>query len=192
MNLSSPPSLELTRADPSNVIESYPAKLVPYKTNEPQRILRCPASTQVDNVLSTLADSRYISPHDTLLFLILPRHPPLILYPSLSTNPTHNTMQSSITSPNPPNKSHSPKTPLSPQALQATSSRLFSPFLKSPRIPTQPNPPALASSRLPPPAAEIDERPRYRVRRFRLWRDNAPALRKIVLDPTQRGEYTLA
>lgn len=80
-----------------------------------------------------------------------------------------------------------PPTPLTTEAFQATCDRLFAPFLRPPRNPTFPTPPSLAASRLPPPAAEIDERPSYRVRRFRLWKENAPALRMAVLDPKRRS-----
>ena len=85
-----------------------------------------------------------------------------------------------------PPPSLAPTQHLSPQALQLTVDRLFTPFLRPSRYQPQPSPPSLAASRLPPPAAEIDERPRYRVRRFRLWRDNAPTLRLAVLDPKRR------
>ncbi|CAD6566160.1 MAG: hypothetical protein TREMPRED_002288 [Tremellales sp. Tagirdzhanova-0007] len=92
-------------------------------------------------------------------------------------------MSKLLPSPSPTSTQH-----LSPQALQTTVDRLFTPFLRPPRIHSKPSPPSLAASRLPPPAAEIDERPRYRVRRFRLWRDNAPALRMVVLDPRRRPQ----
>ena len=94
-------------------------------------------------------------------------------------------MSKLLPSPSPTSTQH-----LSPQALQTTVDRLFTPFLRPPRIHSKPSPPSLAASRLPPPAAEIDERPRYRVRRFRLWRDNAPALRMVVLDPRRRRMFS--
>lgn len=75
-----------------------------------------------------------------------------------------------------------------PDALQTTCDRIFTPWLRPPRLHKLPLLPSLASSRLPPPAAEIDERPSFRVRRFRLWQDNAPPLRKVILDPRRRRE----
>ena len=77
---------------------------------------------------------------------------------------------------------------LSIRAFETTCNRIFTPYFKSPRRRTHPRPPSLAASRLPPPCAEVDERPRFRIRRFKLWRDNIPALRLIVLDPNKRGE----
>jgi hypothetical protein len=72
--------------------------------------------------------------------------------------------------------------------LESQSYRLFSPIL-FPRAPDRPpRPPSLAASRLPPPCAEVDERSRWRIRRFKLWREYAPALRLAVLDPKRRGE----
>jgi len=77
---------------------------------------------------------------------------------------------------------------LSAEELLALSDRLFSPSLKPSRLITVPQPPTLAGSKLAPPWAEIDERPSWRARRFRLWRDNAPSLRLAVLDPKRRSE----
>jgi len=85
------------------------------------------------------------------------------------------------------------KTPLSAEGLLALSDRLFTPNLKPPRVIAVPRASSIARSKLSPPWAEIDERPTRRVRRFRLWRDNAPSLRKAVLDPKRRCEsYPLA
>lgn len=66
--------------------------------------------------------------------------------------------------------------------------KIFSPTFKPPRPGRIPNPPSLAGSRLPPPCAEIDERPRVRRRRFKLWKDNVVELRVAVLNPRKRGE----
>ena len=81
---------------------------------------------------------------------------------------------------------------MSTAELEALGTRLFTPNLKPPRMIRFPSPPSLAGSKLPPPCAETDERSTWRVRRFRLWRDNVPPLRVAVLDPRRRGEYLLA
>lgn len=137
--------------------------------------------------LKPLSSSSFHPPQNPLVILTshptsTPRcqRPPqrrciLVTYPDPSHHPTTTTMH------------HAPH--ISTHQLQATSARLFAPFIKPPRYPIRPAPPSLASSRLPPPAAEVDERPTYRVRRFRLWRDNAPELRKVVLDPKRRSEF---
>ncbi|WVR05137.1 hypothetical protein IAU60_002149 [Kwoniella sp. DSM 27419] len=78
------------------------------------------------------------------------------------------------------------KSPLLPSEIATLSAKLFNPSFKARRTVRQPTPPSLAWSKLPPPAAEIDERPRARVRRFRLWKDAVPGLRKVVLDPRKR------
>jgi hypothetical protein len=76
-------------------------------------------------------------------------------------------------------------------SLDTLSEKLFSANLKPLRVVGEPVQTSLASSRLAPPWAELDERPRRRVRRFRLWRDNAPDLRLAVLDPRRRGKIFL-
>ncbi|WWD05362.1 hypothetical protein V865_003435 [Kwoniella europaea PYCC6329] len=76
--------------------------------------------------------------------------------------------------------------PISPAEISQRSLKLFNPNFKSPRAVRQPTKPNLAWSKLPPPAAELDERPRSRVRRFRLWKEVTPELRKVVLDQRKR------
>ncbi|ODO07636.1 hypothetical protein L198_01217 [Cryptococcus wingfieldii CBS 7118] len=80
-----------------------------------------------------------------------------------------------------------PPPALPPSKIHALSAKYFTPFFKPQRVYTDPKPPSLAWSKLPPPAAEIDERPRGRVRRFRVWGQAAPELRVVVLDPRRRG-----
>lgn len=79
-----------------------------------------------------------------------------------------------------------PRLTLSELADKAT--YLFRPNLFPPRRERVPLNPLFAqrSSRLPPPAAEIDERPRIRVRRFKLFGQGVPELRICVLDPKRR------
>jgi hypothetical protein len=77
--------------------------------------------------------------------------------------------------------------PISPDQLSQLASRLFNPNLKPPRVHYAPTPPSLSMSRLQP-HAEIDERPYYRVRRFRTWNNAAPPVRLALLDPRRRGE----
>ncbi|WVQ65284.1 uncharacterized protein L199_003460 [Kwoniella botswanensis] len=76
--------------------------------------------------------------------------------------------------------------PLSPAEISQRSLKLFNPNFKSTRTVREPTKPSLAWSKLPPPAAEIDERPTSRVRRFRLWKEVTPELRKVVLDRRKR------
>ncbi|TYJ53626.1 hypothetical protein B9479_005713 [Cryptococcus floricola] len=76
--------------------------------------------------------------------------------------------------------------PLPPSKIEALSGKYFTPFFKPQRLHTDPKPPSLAWSKLPPPAAEIDERPGGRVRRWRVWGRAAPELRVVVLDPRRR------
>ncbi|KIR67424.1 hypothetical protein I314_01840, partial [Cryptococcus bacillisporus CA1873] len=71
--------------------------------------------------------------------------------------------------------------------MASLSSKLFSPYLFPLRLPREPRPPQLAGSKLPPPAAEIDEGPTARVRRFKLWSEQVGDLRVTLLDPTRRG-----
>ncbi|KAK6907821.1 hypothetical protein I203_101822 [Kwoniella mangroviensis CBS 8507] len=79
-----------------------------------------------------------------------------------------------------------PPQPLSPAEISQRSLKLFNPNFKSPRAVREPTKPSLAWSKLPPLAAEIDERPSFRVRRFRLWKEVTPELRKVVLDQRKR------
>ncbi|RXK37375.1 hypothetical protein M231_05362 [Tremella mesenterica] len=75
-----------------------------------------------------------------------------------------------------------------PPDIAALSAKLFNPSLSlRPKIFTQPSPPSLAGSKLAPPWAEVDERPRWRVRRFRLWDVHVPRLYLCVVDPRKRG-----
>ncbi|WWC60664.1 uncharacterized protein I303_103239 [Kwoniella dejecticola CBS 10117] len=76
---------------------------------------------------------------------------------------------------------------LSPDEVTKRSKKLFSPNFKSPRRVVEPRPPSLAWSKLPPPAAEIDERLDFRVRRFKLWKEVNLELRRIVADPKKRN-----
>ncbi|WVF71003.1 hypothetical protein IAT40_005799 [Kwoniella sp. CBS 6097] len=76
--------------------------------------------------------------------------------------------------------------PISPSTITSQSLKLFAPHFRPLRLVKDPKPPSLAWSRLPPPAAEIDERPSTRCRRFRLWGEVTPGLRKVVLDPRKR------
>jgi hypothetical protein len=69
----------------------------------------------------------------------------------------------------------------------ALTGKLFNPNLKPYRPFRQPTNPSLRASQLPPPCAELDERPRRRIRRFMLWQDKVPPLRLVVLDPRKRG-----
>ncbi|KIR55976.1 hypothetical protein I315_01040 [Cryptococcus gattii Ru294] len=71
--------------------------------------------------------------------------------------------------------------------MASLSSKLFSPYLFPRGRPREPRPPQLAGSKLPPPAAENDERPTARVRRFKLWSEQVGDLRVTLLDPTRRG-----
>ncbi|WVW80500.1 hypothetical protein I302_102484 [Kwoniella bestiolae CBS 10118] len=75
---------------------------------------------------------------------------------------------------------------LSPNDISQRSLKLFNPNFKSLRPVRQPIKPSLAWSPLPPPAAEIDERPKFRVRRFKLWKEVTPELRRVVLDQRKR------
>ncbi|OCF31858.1 hypothetical protein I316_06456 [Kwoniella heveanensis BCC8398] len=77
-----------------------------------------------------------------------------------------------------------PPIPLS--QITSLSLKLFAPHFRPQRLVKDPKPPSLAWSKLPPPAAEIDERPTARSRRFRVWGEVAPGLRKVVLDPRKR------
>ncbi|ORX35490.1 hypothetical protein BD324DRAFT_682817 [Kockovaella imperatae] len=63
----------------------------------------------------------------------------------------------------------------------------FTPHLRRPRLVQEPIPPSLAASRLPPPCAEVDERPRWRYRRFKRWQDAVVPLRKAVVDQNRRA-----
>ncbi|WWC88213.1 uncharacterized protein L201_003118 [Kwoniella dendrophila CBS 6074] len=78
------------------------------------------------------------------------------------------------------------QSPTTSEEYTKLSQKLFNPKFKNPRIVKQPCPPSLSWSKLPPPAAEIDERPNYRIRRFKLWKAVTPELRKVVLDPRKR------
>ncbi|WVQ71328.1 hypothetical protein IAR50_000856 [Cryptococcus sp. DSM 104548] len=86
-----------------------------------------------------------------------------------------------------PSNKRPPPSPLPPNRIDHLSAKYFTPFFKPQRLVPAPSPPSLAWSKLPPPAAEIDERPRARVRRFRLWGQAAPELRVIALDPRRRA-----
>ncbi|ODO12121.1 hypothetical protein I350_00907 [Cryptococcus amylolentus CBS 6273] len=86
-----------------------------------------------------------------------------------------------------PSTSKPPPSPVPPSKIDALSAKYFSPFFKPQRLYTDPKPPSLAWSKLPPPAAEVDERPRGRVRRWRVWGQAAPELRVVVLDPRRRA-----
>ncbi|WWD18232.1 hypothetical protein CI109_102682 [Kwoniella shandongensis] len=86
----------------------------------------------------------------------------------------------------PPQARRSSRTPYSPTEITDLSIKIFSPDFKPPRTVRKPTRPSLVWSRLPPPAAEIDERPRARGRRFKLWKEAVPALRVVVLDPKKR------
>ncbi|OXB38689.1 hypothetical protein J007_01499 [Cryptococcus neoformans] len=81
----------------------------------------------------------------------------------------------------------SPSQPLSLSEMASLSSKLFSPNLFPRRLPREPRPPQLAGSKLPPPAAEIDERSTARIRRFKLWSEQVGDLRVTLLDPRRRG-----
>ncbi|OWZ79423.1 hypothetical protein C365_01684 [Cryptococcus neoformans Bt85] len=81
----------------------------------------------------------------------------------------------------------SPSQPLSISEMASLSSKLFSPNLFPRRLPREPRPPQLAGSKLSPPAAEIDERPTARIRRFKLWSEQVGDLRVTLLDPRRRG-----
>lgn len=81
----------------------------------------------------------------------------------------------------------SPSQPLSISEMALLSSKLFSPNLFPRRLPREPRPPQLAGSKLSPPAAEIDERPTARIRRFKLWSEQVGDLRVTLLDPRRRG-----
>ena len=86
-------------------------------------------------------------------------------------------------------KSSNYKNRFTPPDLDVLAAKLFKPEINpNPRPVTSPAPPSLASSRLTYPLAEIDERPRWRVRRFKLWVNQVPSLLKCVLDPKKRGE----
>ena len=67
----------------------------------------------------------------------------------------------------------------------------LNPNLRAPRRVNEPVPPSIAASKLPPPCAEVDERPKWRYRRFRLWKDAVVPLRKAVVDPTKRGRLCM-
>jgi len=71
----------------------------------------------------------------------------------------------------------------------ALTGKLFNPNLRSWRPFRVPVVPSLRASQLPPPCAELDERPKRRVRRFMLWQDKVPPLRLVVLDPRKRGMF---
>lgn len=79
---------------------------------------------------------------------------------------------------------------ISPGDIDRLSTTFFNTNFKPPRRPRIPSPPSLRASLLPPPCAEIDERPRFRVRRLFLWRDRVPPLRIAVLDPRKRGKLS--
>lgn len=84
-----------------------------------------------------------------------------------------------------------PSQPLSLSEMASLSSKLFSPNLFPRSLTREPRPPQLAGSKLPPPAAEIDERPTARVRRFKLWNEQVGDLRVTLLDPKRRGELKM-
>ena len=88
-------------------------------------------------------------------------------------------------------KSRSKHSYISPNEIDRLFTTLFNTNFKPPRRPRIPSPPSLRGSLLPPPCAEIDERPRWRVRRLVLWRDRVPPLRLAVLDPRKRGKLIL-
>ncbi|WVQ96958.1 hypothetical protein IAU59_004067 [Kwoniella sp. CBS 9459] len=101
---------------------------------------------------------------------------------------TTSTLTSSFSRPN-PRKSKSTKPdppPISPSQIASQSLKLFAPNFRPQRLVKDPKPPSLAWSKLPPPAAEVDERPKARSRRFRVWGQVTPGLRKVVLDPRKR------
>ncbi|ADV21389.1 hypothetical protein I305_00537 [Cryptococcus gattii E566] len=75
--------------------------------------------------------------------------------------------------------------------MASLSSKLFSPYLFPRGRPREPRPAQLAGSKLPPPAAEIDERPMARVRRFKLWSEQVGDLRVTLLDPTRRDAINM-
>ncbi|WRT66005.1 uncharacterized protein IL334_002956 [Kwoniella shivajii] len=75
---------------------------------------------------------------------------------------------------------------LSLSEIQTNAEKLFNPNFKLPRKTRTPIPPSLSWSKLPPPAAEIDERPTARLRRFKKWKDVVPELRLVILDPKKR------
>nr|ODN74973.1 hypothetical protein L203_06586 [Cryptococcus depauperatus CBS 7841] len=75
-----------------------------------------------------------------------------------------------------------------PSEIKSLSAKFFSTYFKPKRYVKEPQSPSLAWSKLPPPAAEIDERPSARIRRFKLWGHIAPELRVAVLDPRRRGK----
>ena len=74
--------------------------------------------------------------------------------------------------------------------LRTLAQTYFSPNLRAPRRVNELLPPSLAASSLPPPCAELDERPRWRYRRFRLWKDAVVPLRKAVIDPNKRSTFS--
>lgn len=74
-----------------------------------------------------------------------------------------------------------------PQEVNRVSGFCFSVNFKPPRRLRVPTPPSLRASQLPPPCAELDERPSLRVRRFVLWSQKVPSLRLAVLDPRRQG-----
>lgn len=89
----------------------------------------------------------------------------------------------------PPVASLRPPRILGPYELADKATRLFAPNLspnrRRDRTPVHPLF-ALRASSLAPPAAEIDERPRQRSRRFKLFNQGVPELRICVLDPRRR------
>lgn len=81
---------------------------------------------------------------------------------------------------------------LNPRELNRKISTLLSSALFHRRPDRDPVPPSLAYSRLPPPCAELDPSPKYRIRRFKKWRDQVPELRMALLDPKRRGKSSIS
>jgi hypothetical protein len=116
--------------------------------------------------------------------------------PSLTYDPNHIAFlhhimtQSAITAPTRSHKSSRPRTYLPLETAISLTAKLFNPKLKPHRPFRIPTPPSIRASQLPPPCAELDERPKRRVRRFMLWTDKVPPLRLVVLDPKKRGMWS--
>ena len=86
-------------------------------------------------------------------------------------------------------KAHRPR--LHPTTLAESVDRIFNPCL-FPRLPPKPPPMypprGIRYSRLPPPCAEVDDGPTWRRRRWRVWDEVYSPLRRVVLNPTLRGD----
>ncbi|KAL7424373.1 hypothetical protein Q5752_000055 [Cryptotrichosporon argae] len=84
--------------------------------------------------------------------------------------------------------------PHTPFEVERAVYRLFNPNFKPVRHPYAPAPPALRSSPLAAGADGSETRrrggPKAFVRRFKLWREDAPGLRLVVLDRSRRGVIT--